>query len=408
MPTFTYQARDDHGRLVKGILDAESQISLADRLRKMGYLVTRMEELTAGLQEAWNFRLGGGVPQETLLLNTIQLANLVEAGVPLTSSLHTVAEQTANGSLREALESVTKEVEGGSTFSQALSHHPLVFPKLMVSLTAVGEASGHLDTVLIRYANFLEKDLDLKRTVQGALLYPVILVMAATILILFLVTFVVPQFAGLFVKAGVPLPLPTQILMLIGQTVRTRWWALALGGACTMIGTGLSSKIPSVRLAMDELILKLPVLGAVIHLTIVARFARTFATLISSGVPIIAALETARGVVENRVIGQEIKRVRAAVEQGERMAASLSVGKVFHPDAIQMVRVGEESGRLDVMLGKIADFYELRVNYGLKQMMTLLEPLLLICMGGVVAFIMASLLLPMFDMVKVLQRGGFR
>ena len=408
MPTFTYQARDDQGRLVKGVLEDKSRELLADRLRKMGYLVTRMEERVSGFQGNLDIRFGRGIPQEPLLLASIQLANMVEAGVPLIASLEAVFSQTTNRLLREALEAVTREVEGGATFSQALSHHPNVFPKLMVSLAATGEASGHLDAILIRFANFTEKDLALTQAVKGALLYPALLLVAAIFLILFVVTFVVPQFAGLFVKAGIHLPLPTQILRGIGEAIRTRWWIILIGGGGICAAGGLAYRQASFRLRMDQFLLKIPVLGLALHQAVVAQFARTLATLVASGIPIVSALETAQGVVENQVIIQELKRVRASVEQGERMAATLSVGKVFQPDAIQMIRVGEESGRLDAMLEKIADYYELRVNYRLKQMTTLLEPILLVGMGGVVAFIMASLLLPMFDMVKVLQHGGIR
>jgi len=408
MPTFTYQARDEQGRLVKGVLEAESRESLADRLRKMGYLVTRMEERAVGLQGKWDIQLGRGVPQEPLLLASIQLANMVEAGVPLIKSLEAVASQTTNSSLRKGLEAVAMEIKGGASFSQALAHQTPVFPKLMVSLAATGEASGHLDTVLTRFANFIEKDLALTRAVKGALLYPALLLVAATFLILFVVTFVVPQFAGLFVKAGIHLPAATQILWEVGQLIRVYWWLLLFLGAAGVIGFMAAAKVPAVRLEMDRFLLRLPVLGLALHQATVAQFARTLAMLVASGVPIVSALETSEGMVDNQAISQELKRVRTSVEQGERMADTLLAGKIFQPDAIQMIRVGEESGRLDAMLEKIADYYELRVSYRLKQMTTLLEPILLVAMGGVVAFIMASLLLPMFDMVKVLQHGGIR
>lgn len=408
MPTFTYQARDQQGRLVRGVLEAESQVSLADRLRKMGYLVTRMEALSAGLPGALTLRWGRGVSQENLLLCSIQLANLVEAGVPLLASLQAVSSQTAQGPLREALEAIARELEAGVPFSEALSHHPRVFPELLVRLAAVGEASGHLDTVLTRFAGFVEKDLALTRAVQGALLYPALLVAAATVLTLFLVTFVVPQFAGLFAKAGILLPLPTRILQAAGAVIRHHGLLLLFLAGAVAAGLPFLRRVPSVRLALDRWALRIPLAGAVIHQAAVARFARTLATLVASGVPIVSALGIARGVAQNQRIAQEIERVQGAVEQGERMAATLSVGGVFYPDAIQMIRVGEESGRLDVMLERISDFYELRVSYALKQATTVLEPVLLVAMGGVVAFIMASLLLPMFDMVKVLQRGGIR
>lgn len=408
MPTYSYQARDESGRLVKGVLEAESPVSLAERLRRMGYLVTRMEQACAGGKGLFLLSWGRPVPEEPLLLAAIQLANLVEAGVPLVSSLQTVASQTMNRPLKTALEAVTKGVEQGASFSQALSHHPDIFPKLMTGMAAVGEASGHLDTVLTRFAAFVEKDLALRRAVQGALTYPMLLLIAATLLILFVVSFIVPQFSALFAKAGIPLPLATQILQVAGETIRTRGWLLAGGVAAASVGVSLILQVPRIRLRFDTAVLKLPAVGEVIHQTVVARFARTLGTLVGAGLPILKALESAEAVVGNQAIAREVRRVRATVESGERIAETLSVGRVFHPDAIQMIRVGEESGRLDGMLEKIAEFYERRVNFSLKQMTTLLEPILLVGMGGIVAGIMASLLLPMFDMVKVLQQGGIR
>ncbi|MBI3318811.1 MAG: type II secretion system F family protein [Candidatus Omnitrophica bacterium] len=408
MPTFTYQARDERGRLVKGVLEADSTVALADRLRKMGYLVTRIDRAQQGWEGLIRFSFFRKVSQEQLLLSVIQLANLAEAGVPLISSLEALAADNALPSLREALEKARKEIEGGTTFSEAMSHSPEIFPKLLVSLTTVGEATGKLDTVLNRFAGFLEREIALKREVQGALLYPAVLLAAAAALVLFVVSFVVPQFSILYLKTGIPLPWPTRILQGVGEAIRTQGWLLIAGGVAVVGGWTFLERLPRVRSQRDRILLKLPVLGEVIHQTLVARFARTFATLVGSGVPILSALETVEGVVGNDVLLQEIRRLRSSVERGERLAAVLSVGKVFHPDAIQMIRVGEESGALDQMLERVADLYEKRVNFSLKQMTTLLEPALLVVMGGVVGFIMASLLLPMFNMVKVLQTGGVR
>jgi len=202
--------------------------------------------------------------------------------------------------------------------------------------------------------------------------------------------------------------LPTRLLWAAGETIKAYWWALGLVSVAGVAGVTMASRLPRVRLTIDRGVLRLPAVGPVVHQALVARFARTLATLVGAGLPILTALETADGVIGNQVMVQEVRRVRSAVERGERIAETLAVGKVFAPDAIQMIRVGEESGRLETMLERIADFYELRIAYSLKQMTTLLEPILLVGMGGLVALIMASLLLPMFDMVKVAQRGGMR
>lgn len=407
MPTFRYQARDEGGRSVRGILDAESKVVLADRLRKMGYLVTRMEEAKTG-GPLLNIPLRRGPSQEEILFSALQLSNLIEAGIPLTTSLKTIADQSTAPGLKRTLTEVLRAIESGTPFSEALSHHPQVFPPLMGRLVAVGEVSGKLDVVLNRFANFLEKDLNLRRSVQSALTYPALVVVASLLLVLFVVSFVVPQFSALFEKAGMTLPGPTRILAGFGMGLRQRGWLWAGAAACFLTGARMILAKSTVRQWTDEWLLRAPLFGTVIRQILLARFARTLATLVGSGIAILGALETARQVVGNFALSREVDRVRAAVERGERMSNTLATGKIFYPDAVQMIRVGEESGRLDGMLDKVADFYELRVGYALKQMVTLLEPFLLVVTGGVVAFIMASLLLPMFDMVKLLQKGGLR
>lgn len=408
MATFSYQARNEVGRLIKGMLEADSQIVLAERLRRMGYLVTRMEEARAGFHRWEQIRFGRAVQEEELLLACVQLANLVEAGLPLVTALRTVTVQAGSAALRKAIETMALEIEAGSRFSEALGRQGDVFPRLMVSMAAVGESSGKLDLVLTRFANLLERDLALKRAVQAALTYPAFLLVMSTGLVLFMVAFVVPQFAVLYAKAGLVLPVPTRVLSVLGATLRYRWGWLVLGGLLLVLGAGGAARRPWIRRWIDFLLWRMPAIGPVIQHSGMVRFARNLATLVGSGVPILAALDAAKGVVANRVLAEELERVRTAVERGERIAAALASGKVFPPDLVQMVRVGEETGRLDTMLDKVADFYDLRLGFFLKQMGTLLEPILLAAMGAVVAFVMASLLLPMFDLVHVLQKGGFR
>lgn len=408
MTTFSYQARDESGRLVKGVLEADSQVVLAERLRRMGYLVTRMDKAGTGLSSLDRIRFGRGFAEEDLLLVCVQLSNLVDAGLPLVSALQTVVSQTASPRLREALQTAAQDIEAGSSFSEALRRHADVFPALMMNMAAVGEASGKLDLVLTRFANLLERDLALKRSLQSALTYPIFLMTMSVVLILFMVTFVIPQFAVLFAKAGVTLPAPTRILSALGLTLRDRIGRVLAVGGFLALAAGLASRRPAIRRRIDRLLWNAPVIGPVLQHALIARFTRNLATLIGSGVPILAALNAAQGVVHHSILSEELERVRSAVERGERIAATLAVGKVFHSDVIQMIRVGEDTGRLDTLLDKVADFYDLRLGFFLKQMTTLLEPVLLVGMGGMVAFLMASMLLPMFDLVGALQKGGIR
>ena len=408
MTTYTYHARDEAGRLIQGVLEAESKGVLADRLKKMGYLVTRMEEGMPALQGIRNIRFGSPVSREEFLLVCVELANLVEAGIPLISSVNSVVEQCRPGLLKEALAAAAKDVEAGISFSEALASRPRIFPKLLASMVSVGEVSGRLDVVLQRFAVFYEKDFTLRKTVQAALTYPVFLMVMSLLMILFVVSFVVPQFESLFLRAGLSLPVPTRIVAGAGNLIRSHGWEVVFLASAGVAGAGWMLRRPPVRRRMDAWLLRVPVLGRVVEQVLVARLARCLSTMIGSGIPILGALETAAGVAGNSTVSQELTRARAAVERGEKISMALSVGRVFRPDVIQMLKAGEDSGRLDVMLDKTADFYDLRVGFALKQLTTLLEPILLVCMGVVVAFIMASLLLPMFDLVKVMQRGGIR
>lgn len=408
MPTFAYQARDGTGRRVRGILDADSKIALADRLRKMGYLVTRMEEATLALGGLRRLSLGQAVPPEKFLLAVIQLANLVEAGIPLVSALHSVASERRHGVLARALETVQRDVEAGRPFSEALRGQPEVFPKLLAEMAAVGELSGKLDVVLSRFAASAEKELSLRLAVRDAVSYPIFLLVVCGLVVLMVMGWIVPQFAGFFLRTGVDLPAPTRFLWSTGQLLQTHGWLLGFSAALLWVGAAMGLRRPAVRRRVDRALLRIPVLGEVLLQALTARTARELATLVSSGIPILSALETVKGVADNYAIREELDRVRLAVERGERISATLSVGRVFHPDVVQMVRAGEESGRLDILLDKVADFYDVRVGFAVKQLTALLERVLLGVMGAVVLLIMVSLLLPMFDMVKVIQRGGMR
>jgi type IV pilus assembly protein PilC len=257
-------------------------------------------------------------------------------------------------------------------------------------------------------AEVLEKELNLRRSIQAAVTYPILVVVAGLLLVIFVVSFVIPQFAVLFTKAGIPMPLPTQILTTIGFSLKHHGLFWIAGFGLGVLGLGWLFKQPFIRRKMDEWILTVPLVGDAVRQTILIRFARTLALLFGSGIPILHALKTAQQVVGNSSLAREVDRVGMAVERGERIASVLSTGRFFYPDAIQMVRVGEESGRLDEMLNKVAEVYELRLGHTLKQATTLLEPLLIVLTGGLVAFIMVSMLLPMFEMVRLLQKGGIR
>jgi len=404
MPTYTYKARDSGGKLVKGTMEAASKMELTDKLHRLGYMVTQVGERSSRGQV---LSLGGlfqRVSVEDIVMFNIQLANLIHAGIPLLSSLHTLSRQIENKKLREAIGAVARSVEGGESFSEALSYQTRLFPPVFVNVAKVGEMSGKLDTVLTRYAAYSDEQLALSQKIKGAVFYPVILLFAGVGVTLFVVTAVLPQFVEIFMNAGVRLPLPTLILYQAGTAIKQFWHTFLLLVLLGWLGIQYYAGTRAGRVHCDRLKLSLPVLGPLFRKAAISRFGRTLGMLTACGAPILPSLEIVREVVANEVLARVVDHTRNAVEKGERISETLRVSGEFPPDTIQMIAVGEETGRLDEMLTKIALFYDRGVDYQVKKLTTLLEPCLLILMGCLVGFIMASMLLPMFDMMKVIRR----
>jgi type IV pilus assembly protein PilC len=401
---FNYRARDNTGKLVRGALEALSQEEVAEKLRRMGYAPVTITEAFAGLkleQLEWNFRR---IKTKDIVMFNIQLANMLNAGLSIISSLDTLQKQSENKRLSDIIGRVSRSVEAGESFSQALAKHPRVFPNLLVSMVKAAEASGGLDKVLNRYAEFAEAQADLQQKIKEALYYPVILIVAAAGVIVFMATVLIPKFVEIFTRAGISLPLPTIILYGIGTAIRQFWYVIILSGVLIVLGLRRYVRTKTGRFRFDKVSLKLPILGPIVRKSCISRFARTLATLVGSGVPILESLDIVSDVVNNQVLGRVIGQMRQSVEKGERLAESLKVSEEFPPDIIQMISVGEESGNLERMLNKISDFYDRATGYSIKKLVASLEPILLLGMGAVVAFTMASMLLPMFNMIKVLRK----
>ncbi len=404
MFAFNYRARDNTGKLVRGVIEALSQEEVAEKLHRMGYVPVTITEVFTGLklkQLEWNFRR---IKTEDVVMFNVQLANMLDSGLSITSSLDTLQKQTENKKLSEVIGRVSRSVEAGESFSQALAKHPRVFPNLFVSMVKAAEASGSLDKVLNRYAEFAEAQADLQRKIKEALYYPVILIVAATGVIVFIATVLIPKFVEIFNRVEISLPLPTIILYGIGTAIRQFWYLIILSGVLIVSGLRRYVRTKAGKFRFDKVSLKLPILGPIVRKTCISRFARTLSTLVGSGVPILESLDIVSDVVNNQVLGQVIKQMRQSVEKGERLAESLKVSEEFPPDTVQMISVGEESGNLEKMLNKISDFYDRAIGYSIKKMVASMEPILLLVMGAIVAFTMASMLLPMFNMVKVLRK----
>ena len=404
MPTYTYKARDEAGKAVKGTLEGPSQEEVAAKLHQMGYLVTRVEEgLSSSLHlESLGQRLQK-VKTEELVIFSIQLANMVSSGLLLLLSLKILEGQMESKKLKRVIGEITRNVEAGNSFSEALAMHPRIFSRLFINMVKAGEATGHLDTILDRLAAYLDHQEDLRQKIKGALFYPSILLIAGISVILFVVSFVIPQFVEIFSKANVPLPLPTRLLYAVGMGIKRYWYLLFLLLSASIVAMKGIRRTDKGQVGIDRILLNIAVIGPLIRKICISRFARTLATLVASGVPILPSLEIVEEVVGNRVVGLAIHQARGAVEGGAKLAEPLKVSGEFPLDTVQMISVGEETGDLDGMLSKISDFYDRAVGYSIAKLTTLIEPVCLVVMGGMVALIMTSLLLPIFDMAKTIK-----
>jgi type IV pilus assembly protein PilC len=403
MPTYTYKGRDSTGKLIKGAMDAAAKQELVDKLHNLGYMITQVQEASAAVKIVSIFERVRGVSTQDMVMFNIQLSNMINSGISIIACLATLSRQLENKKLKDAVESVSRSVEAGEGLSQSFSRHPRIFPRLFVNMVKAGEASGKLGTVLRRYAEFIEHQADLQQKVRGALFYPAILLLAGIAVILFIVTTVIPQFGAIFLKVGIRLPLPTLILYQAGMAIKHYWFVFIILLAALITAVKFFAAAESGRLQIDKMKLRFPLFGPLFRKAAVSRFCRTLSTLISSGVPILQSLDIVKEVVANEVLARIIVGVRGSVERGQSISEPMKISEEFPADVVQMISTGEETGTLSEMLNKVSDFYDLSLDYTIKKLTTIIEPVLLVVMGAMVGFIMASLLLPIFDMIKVLR-----
>lgn len=404
MPTYFYKARDMNGKPVQGIMEAPSAKRVVKKLRDRGYTPTKITENLYEFKVKSILDRFRKISAEDMIMFNLQLANMINAGITLLNSLNMLYKKTENSKFKEVIGDVARNVEMGNSFSESLARHPLVFSRLFVNMMKVAEATGQMDTMLTRLAEFTEQQADLREKIKGALFYPAILLCAGIVVTLFIVTFVIPQFSEIFIKSGIPLPWPTLMLYKTGMAIKSFWlWGVLFAGL-TWLAFNYYIKTPVGRINFDKLKLRMPVLGGLHRKTVLARFARTLGTLAAGGVPILQSLDITREVLDNEVLASVLADVRKGVEKGEKIVDRLKTSPEFPQDMVQMIDVGEETGKLDKMLNKIADFYETAVAYAVKKLTTVLEPFFLVVMGGIIGAIMASMLLPMFDMMKILRR----
>ena len=401
MPVFQYTARTLKGELQSGEVDLPTRDDVITHLRKNRMVVVQVRAAPKAFKLSFSF--GGGIKTRDLVVMTRQFATMINAGLPLVQALDILAKQTENKSLAEITKSVVYDVESGHTLADALRKHPKAFSDLYVNMVAAGEAGGILDTILVRLSEFLEKNDAIIRKVKGAMIYPAVIMSVAAIAIAVLLIFVIPTFQNMFASVNLELPLPTRIVIGMSSILTHYWWAIigAAGGFVFLLSRYY--KTAPGRLQIDKLLLRLPVLGDVIRKSAVSRFTRTLGTLISSGVSILDGLEITARTAGNMVIHNAVMESRASIAGGETIAGPLQKSNVFPPMVISMIAVGEQTGGLDEMLSKIADFYDDEVDAAVSALLALMEPIMIVVLGVIVGGMVVAMYLPIFDMVNAVQ-----
>jgi len=399
MPTYLYKARTVNGENTQGEMSAATEAEVVGLLRKRRLVIVSVKEKPKEIK----FNLGSGVKTKDLVLFTRQFATMINAGLPLVQSLDILAEQQAKPRVAEKIRAILGDVEAGSTLADAMRKHRDFFSDVYVNMIAAGEAGGILDTILLRLAEYLEAADKLKRKVKGAMFYPLTVMSFAALAIAALLMFVIPTFAGFFESAGVALPLPTRIVMGLSNFLLGYWWAVAaaLGVAFYMLKSYRGT--PAGRLATDRLMLKMPVLGPVLRKAAIARFSRTLGTLVQSGVPILEGLEITARTAGNRVIEDAVMESRVSIAGGETIAEPLKKSEVFPPMVVQMINVGEQTGGLDEMLSKIADFYDDEVESSVAALTSVIEPIMIVFLGAIVGGMVVAMYLPIFDIIQTVE-----
>ena len=396
MATFTYTARALNGQLKSATIEAKSRDEVVAQLRKQKLTVVKVDEQTKK-------KTGGKVAMRDIVIFTRQFATMINAGLPLVQALDILAKQSENPALKDVTRQVVFDVESGHTVADALRKHPKAFTDLYTNMVAAGEAGGILDTILLRLAVFLEKNDALVRKVKGAMIYPGVILSVAVIAIGVLLLFVIPVFKEMFASVGMALPLPTRVVIALSEFLQGYWYMVAGGIAGGVWLLKRYYATSNGRLTIDRMLLRFPILGDVLRKSAVSRFTRTLGTLISSGVSILEGLEITAKTAGNRVIQDAIMESRASIAGGESIAAPLQKSQVFPPMVISMIAVGEQTGGLDEMLSKIADFYDEEVDAAVSGLLSMMEPVMIVFLGVVVGGMVVSMYLPIFDMMNAVQ-----
>jgi len=418
MPLFAYTAVDAQGKTHQGTVEANSAADAASSIKKQGRFPTNIAETSAAAKPkgkgfSLSFSMGGGsgtgkVPAKVLTVFTRQLSTLISAGLPLLRSLRTLSKQEKNVNLKKIMGILAESVEGGTTFSEALAQHPKAFNKLYVNMVKAGELGGVLEIVLTRLAEFAEKSQRIRGKVTSAMVYPLVVLTIAVVIVAFLMLFIVPKFEAIFkdMLGGRPLPAITQIIMDLSRFIQGNFILIVVALVVLVVGFRFALRLPGISTAVDRYKLKLPLFGDLLTKTSVARFSRTLGTLVSSGVPILQALQITRDTAGNERVSEAITSIHDNVKEGESMVAPMEASQIFPPMVVSMVQVGEETGQLPDMLTKVADVFEEEVDVAVSGLTSLLEPVMIVLLALIVGTIVVALFLPLITIIQDLTAGG--
>jgi type IV pilus assembly protein PilC len=403
---YSYKALDDHGQARTGVLEADTEGLAVSRLREQGWTPLKVEAPGVGMKFKADIRIPGlsdRISLKDVAVGSRQLATMIDAGLPLMRAISVLAEQTENKALSQVWEAVRGDVQAGMSFSGALAKHPKAFNTLYVAVIRAGETGGSLDQVLLRLADTLEKQVNLRNKIRSAMTYPIMVAIMVVVILSAILLFIIPTFKGLYADLGGTLPVPTRFLLAASDAFRR--FILFIIPA---VGVGIYAlkryiNTEKGRHQFDRFKLKIPIFGELFRKVAMSRMSRTLGTLMRSGVPVLQSLQITKETVGNRIVADAVEDVESSVRQGESLARPLARHKVIPPMVTQMLAVGEETGAVDTMLEKVADFYDAEVDATVDALTSLIEPLLIVFLGAVVGGILISLYLPMFKIVDLIQ-----
>lgn len=401
--TFKYSVRDKRGALVEGSLEAASETVLVQKLRDMGYAPVKIKETGTGVNREITLPFGNAVTAKDLAVMSRQFATMINSGLSLLRALTILSEQTRSKPLAKVLADVAADVETGQSLSASLAKHPRVFPPLMINMCRAGEVGGFLDSVLLQVAENFEADVKLRNKIKSAMTYPVVIFVIAILAVVGMLLFIVPIFANMFNGLGGTLPAPTRVLVWLSAQLTWAGPTMVVLGIVSVVVWGRVKHRPDVRAVVDPLLLRLPVFGDLVRKIALSRFSRNLGSMIRSGVPILQALEIVAETTGNVVLEKAVRDVQDSVRRGESLAEPLSHHKVFPSMVVQMMAVGEDTGALDGMLMKISDFYDQEVEATTDALTSVIEPLMIVFVGGVVGAMIIALYMPIFSVFKLVQ-----